>query len=1294
MARVRIRNTFEKGISADVDMHRQPDGRYRYGRNVRVMFNTQRVTNSLTLADDLLRGNTTAIASMRGNKAIGELTTGYTVIDSVDMEDYVVLFSHDGTNSEIGISTVNGTTEAATYTVVFNDGGDPNGELLGFPDVDYIQSIGIIENSLVQRVHFVDGMHVPRCINIALYNDNSSPYTWWKSVHGMAYRADVSWGRLKYLTTAEGGGSLKSGMYQISYRYITRDGQESVWFPLSPHYFITTQKMYPDGSTLITNHHDYYMDASEMQTTHYMDFKLYGVDTRFWKVEFAYAYWTTDTAPKETRIFQSSVIDPDISDLPVTLFNHGGIPIAFDEFQTTYKNIRSAKGVGMNDNVLWYGGIEYEDSEKTIDTSQITLATFTREMNSDELFNEDFSTGDPLTNSTPASSDISLVAYTDDTSTDVLNTYTDLGTEYRNYKGNLWQSLFKGYWRGETYPFAIVLFDNLGQPCFAQHIKDFTFPEQYDAPTTDGNITGMKLLLMGLKISGITLPDTVLYRDGKLIVSGFSIVRADRIKGILHQGVVTPCIQTADETDAYILGYPENKFVNPDKEDADFEGLWDRNDHSTPEHHRSSCIYSSPDVCVEEKIIAAQESHYLKIVNGVRSRYYGLAGYDEARGIHCVPTPDLQHVYDKYYLCDTSDGGDDMASVGDKSRIRISTCITNQYEKGKDKFIADLDPEDLDLDFFPASEGRWKDATAGEVYDGHIKRSRVHYNAVWMRTKDIKRWDAGYGAADGTYGNTNSEGKWRRHFIANYTIPKTEYYTQGTGVSTRIYYPTGHFQPINQSVIDTLPTSTVSGIDYYTFNNVEVWGGDCFLDYWDFLRNYPIYDNCDQEGNNSYRDCSIGMIVPIESNYNMAMRLGRKFANVCVYPEAAACGTGLPVHKKGINLNQPEDWNVNTCLQAKWIYPTFSEKSKDITVNYSAPFSLAYSLRKVYGEKSDSHRKLLPNNGGDLEGIQGDFTAFAYANNYMYFFQQRGFGFILARERTAVSGSDGVPIYLGTGADFGGAQYISRIHGTQHPKSVVCFRNQIFAVDARSNTFLRFSQAGLDEISDNEGLHDLAVLTLPLWGNGSYAKEAGAIQGGIDQENYEVLFSYDSGSYEVPSGFDASVCLRFNVLLGAFISDDNCYPKRWIKYGKYLLTESENSLYLHNRGKIGRFYGVYHQSKIRFVVTAGVVNELVFDNMQINCNADAKLRILSAVLKTENTNTKTLNILTDPRAKYRIDNLRFPLREDTAGVDRAAGQYLDCEITIDNDIQDDDEDDIQVIITSIETDATPRTNRQ
>jgi len=165
MARVRIRNTFEKGISADVDMHRQPDGRYRYGRNVRVMFNTQRVTNSLTLADDLLRGNTTAIASMRGNKAIGELTTGYTVIDSVDMEDYVVLVSHDGTNSEIGISTVNGTTEAATYTVVFNDSNDPNSELLGFPDVDYIQSIGIIENSLVQRVHFVDGMHVPRCIN-------------------------------------------------------------------------------------------------------------------------------------------------------------------------------------------------------------------------------------------------------------------------------------------------------------------------------------------------------------------------------------------------------------------------------------------------------------------------------------------------------------------------------------------------------------------------------------------------------------------------------------------------------------------------------------------------------------------------------------------------------------------------------------------------------------------------------------------------------------------------------------------------------------------------------------------------------------------------------------------------------------------------------------------------------------------------------------------------------------------------------------------------------------------------
>ncbi len=127
-----------------------------------------------------------------------------------------------------------------------------------------------------------------------------------------------------------------------------------------------------------------------------------------------------------------------------------------------------------------------------------------------------------------------------------------------------WDNEIRGYKRGETYRFGIVLYDKQGKPGFAHHIGDIRIPEANDANrytvdstgmafipnghvnenwapfgavSTDKNVTAYALIP---KIE-VKLPDSVLD-----IISGYKIVRAevsDSDKRIVTQGLMNTGVQ-------------------------------------------------------------------------------------------------------------------------------------------------------------------------------------------------------------------------------------------------------------------------------------------------------------------------------------------------------------------------------------------------------------------------------------------------------------------------------------------------------------------------------------------------------------------------------------------------------------------------------------------------------------------------------------------------------------------------------------------------------------------------------
>lgn len=162
-SRPKINNYFLGGLHMDNDVQLQPPNTYRRSLNGRILFNSD---GGYSWEND--RGNLFSFTMVEYN---GDVLVDYAPIGTAEFADKIVIFSTNGTNSEIGYITINN-KGLGTYQQVFNDKYDPNGDLLDFSINNTIEAVAVKEAEGIERVYWVDGVesgsNERRCIDVLL----------------------------------------------------------------------------------------------------------------------------------------------------------------------------------------------------------------------------------------------------------------------------------------------------------------------------------------------------------------------------------------------------------------------------------------------------------------------------------------------------------------------------------------------------------------------------------------------------------------------------------------------------------------------------------------------------------------------------------------------------------------------------------------------------------------------------------------------------------------------------------------------------------------------------------------------------------------------------------------------------------------------------------------------------------------------------------------------------------------------------------------------------------------------
>lgn len=1402
----RTTNTFQDAIEMDIDVHLQKKTTARYILGGRILFNMDRSAGAGNES-----GKSFSFATEDGNKLSFSGCAGFRCVGVADLDTECITMWTDGTNGQIRSFKVTDTGTVYDNWVLFDDRNDPNGDKFNFSTDVLLECRVEVENTFVRRVYFWDNRNLnqPRVVNVQLFYrkntdgkylpihwnwnmDNpeapvaigttapacgaSITYPHWMSVHSFDWNTDVIFPTIKFVSRLVDSQSLvyssgpvldeaidkrcalKTGVYQYFVRYVSKDGYRTPVSPFTNHIFLSSM------AKSAVNHHDYTMYASNVVTPFGIKLEVKDIDTRYDKMEVGYVFYLDKSNPSELTIFDIVDIVPGNTTATIYHVNHTGTPVSTDIVYERYETIMGINTAARKENKMYMGGITSIDDIR-FNVENVTFKPHMRLMSADNTLEPEFeevaptpagNIVDPATNSDI----ISEKTYTISKFSGVTEEYKVV-SDYDNYKGMQYEHLFKGHWKGEIYGYSVVALDRKGNPLYAQHIKDFKFPEMYETGfdnttgttsatafnhtklnTTTGNYD---LKIMGLMISGLRLPKDVIYdKYGKLQISGFMIVRSPRNKRIQHQGIILNAVYEQNcKADKDADDEPEITRPLPFLSNKFESGFFANN--SNRYDHRGRCAkrdkicklsslsignrpnqftYECPDLFVTGETLKFNPSDYIKLVGTTHKAYvneiisYGHDQYyaksyktnnaknryplgSESRiddvwnfysreqrkpydkdqpelkftndiwGIYLYPMTESTGPFEAYHTKDCTGGGvagtDCFPTTGTTGTLYLDVSTGLAYEWNGSAYV-EKDLSDPELIYKPAL-----------FASGHA-------NTTVLKCKDFMHLDI-----------IESDSSRSSYHIVNFMKPNESYYADDSDASLEVrrYISTGHYQKIDASVLFQAKkvkkdgtvvagSTAVAGeeIEFYQFDDIEIWGGDCFLQFVDFTRLMPYYYGACEKCGGMLLDYAVSHIIPLESNYNLMMRYGRTFAKSGTQAQAISCNNVDKHLSTGIMDRQQEDWNVNSALQHENNLQYYSSLPFNIKIVTDRKSTWIWSKKKTYSELSDSYRKVLRLNYYDLPGEQGEIVGSAEFFNNIYCWQESGFGGLRINERATVPTELEEEAVLGKGSDMDGINYISTIVGCQHRSSIIRMNNAVYWVDGRMGKVCRFAQDGNSLLSDGRNVHDLFTRVLPFFENPGLMKSA-SIVGVADYENNDVLFTLNNNSEQN----SVQITMAYNESIDKVHYFHPGIPTIYMPFRKFIFAPNpgkQEDVYLYYHGTIGEFFGTIHKSKLIFVVNDVPNITKVFDSMLINVNKEASKRIGEVKITTQNQ-IHVLNLKNDSRAIYREDKLRFPMRKDEYVSDRVRGHYCIVEITIDNDDFLSDNENIKTIITSIDT---------
>jgi len=1177
-------NTFEGGMVQDSDVLYTPSNSYRDSMNGRLIFNKDGSYSWITE-----NGGKISVAIRPRN---GADSGTYYCIGNTGNDNIVVLFlvRDDEAASEIGLLSVD-EFGIGSYKTLFNDQDDPNGDSLNFLLKNQIEARFIYENPKCIRAYWVDGVekdsNQPRTVTFSYDENIGNPsdvnaYSGNNlSVFAMNSQTDFHMGMIKYVRDV--GGGLLSGVYQYTYRLKTKEGYRTPWYPVTRRVFVAG-----DGISS-TNWNEYEMGSSGLTTSKGNRVEIKGIDTRYDSIEVAYVYATTVSNIDSAKIFINTTIDGN----DILSFDHTGNigePIVPEEIAELFSGIVGAKTLNIKDSTLYYGNIK-ENALAQFDPEPILanlqMEPMFKDMRSDEWANSPQPSPLPLSHGYPRSGITQLRNHNSPGGTE---DYV-IGNDYLNYKGTQVDHLYAGYFRGETYRFAIVFYDKLGFKSFAYHIGDFKFPNQteknysWDRVDVDGNIISgggtladeawptnnynhsslrsekvfvgdnggnlapmnsvnpsltndperavSHLRIMGLKISGIDVSSI------SSQISGFKIVRVERDSTILAQGMILPCVTVSDDDDGSIITplpayhqdfYDFARGTSPDILNPPLvlgyngQFQFNRNGNRFELKGYASVLYC-PAVDFGSISWPNQNSQdEIRLIGGAWDEYQGNASPSITGRGAGEQMKYIKQYYSKNNFHFPGFSSNPFPRYGSKMEEIVKTTILGirEFEEdwdGVQRLNNDCKVKDIANDE-RRSHGKWNSIFIkhGNFIDPTSGAAGFGYSPLYRRD-----------SSDGTVralndaGVSNSSSPMNGSFIFNYIRPNANPYggLTPTALEQSIFYGTGHFQPINN------PTFDAQGMPVgLNFDGIEVYGGDCYLDYHSFLRLYP-HSQWDGAGSED-DDYSDGRMFPYEYEFNHSMREANGeggsgpsliWANVGARTWRELTGTSPLDYPNGLYSNGTDDndnpegvweeFNLNSVMAYQELLVFFAPKPVDFKDNDRFPVRWRYSREKVYGDPVDNWRLFQVNDFRDLNGEHGEITSSLYIFNQIYSWQISAFGRLRASDRALIESQQGGTLSTGIGDKLDGIDYISTEVGNQHQWGLFKSDTAAYWIDVNKRKLMRFAQDGKVALSDVKGVHQFLEYELPLFEDVDNPVSNRGLHGTFDYGNNHATFTFN-----------------------------------------------------------------------------------------------------------------------------------------------------------------------------------------
>lgn len=773
---------------------------------------------------------------------------------------------------------------------------------------------------------------------------------------------------------------------------------------------------------------------------------------------------------------------------------------------------------------------------------------------------------------------------------------------------------FTSYMINDTYRFGIqVQWSKTGgwsRPFWVDDIRFDTsatniIGNRRSANNVDSNITdidGENVNVYYVKFGNINLNDTIDgFRVGDLIKS-FRFVRSKRIPEVLATGIFLPGAALNSATNDV---YPFTPQLRPGPNDLDRDTFPTKRDiYQWPfitdptydsfspggglslispflDTDRSDILFfHSPDIKFNQLEYSNQSTDTIKIlgVPGIAEHYTGIANFAATPSGPGTLKPSEFLELDGYVSSSAVSYVDAVITDHETLELGDSTSFvpTNIYNYDEAPNVSPREPED---GFYPRAEVF---KVASSIYGSFSSSPRINEQHALY------------------YGQLFRDLGGHKKYPSN----KSETVYEGTG-HIRILEP-GESGILSENVFggDVYNQKTVYQLRMKSYRENGAGEGYGISFYSQNVANTQMFQVLEHDLTHN----GAGYVYPqsLDKAYN------GEFINAKTVPLTGTYGVStLPINSMGVGLfyflqqwpevsNQSQYSSSYTYADASIVEKGY-DPQRDNKANF--PTRIAYSARKQVGSENNSYRNFQPANIFDLDLSKGEITSHLILNDNLYTVQPQSVQRQYFRDGTVLNATDSTDIIIGAGGilTVPGAE-LTPI-GTNLKSSIIKGKTQngkdvLYWYNSRLQKIIRLSGNSVDVLTDRG-------LSSYFRENGKYNKStlyplSGLGVHGVWNDKYSELiytFKYNDGVT------NKAFTIAYDEAKNGFVSFHSYAPNLYMPYDNTFFTPNPsvpNTVYLHDEGTDGTYYGSLQVGNITFVMNYEPNLIKQFEAIQIN----------------------------------------------------------------------------------------------